>query len=83
MSLMSSSHQTKDQIRGCKKQKDKDHMEFLCGAVRSANCVRSLLRAGADVRSEFEHEVRDEVHGHAGNEDKKEADLCILGVVCM
>ena len=57
----------KDRNRGCRK-KDKDHIEFLCELYEASGCARPILRARADVRSEFENEVCDEDHGHAGNE---------------
>ena len=53
-----------DQYRRCR-QKDKDHVEFLCELHEAQVARGRYLRARADVRSELENEVHGEGHGHA------------------
>ena len=54
----------KDQNKGCKK--DKDHMEFLCELYEAQAARGRYFGARADVRMEFENEVRAKIMAMPG-----------------
>ena len=69
----------KDRNRRCRK-KDKDHMVFLCELCEAQVAPRSLHRARADVRCEFENEKSaTKIMAMPGTRTTV-TDLCMFGV---